>query len=84
MIDIQITIERLQGHLKTLTMTIGERSVFLPENLKRTVKYIETFYRDIGISVKTEPYRYRNLTVANIVAEISFRVTPSKHYLLWG
>lgn len=82
MIDIQITIERLQDHLRTLTRTIGERSVFLPENLKRTVKYIETFYRDIGISVHTEPYQYRDLTVANIVADISFCANPSKHYLI--
>jgi Zn-dependent M28 family amino/carboxypeptidase len=82
MIDIQETTERLKDHLRALTMTIGERSVLLPENLKRTEKYIESFYRDIGILVHTEPYRYRDLTVANIVAEISFCANPSKHYLI--
>ena len=82
MIDIQETTERLKDHLRALTMTIGERSVFLPENLKRTAKYIESFYRDIGVSVHDEPYRYRDSTVANVVAEISFCVNPSKHYLL--
>ena len=72
MIDIEKTVERLQDHLKTLTKTIGERSVFLPENLKRTEKYIETFYQDINIPVYCEPYKYRNYTVANVVAEVSF------------
>jgi len=36
MIDIKKTSERLQDHLTTLTKTIGERSVFLPDNLKKT------------------------------------------------
>ena len=56
MIDIQMTIERLQDHLRTLTISIGERSVLLPENLKRTAEYIESFYREIGIPVHSEPF----------------------------
>jgi Zn-dependent M28 family amino/carboxypeptidase len=82
MIGIQKTMERLQDHLSTLTVTIGERSVFLPENLKLTAEYIESFYRNIGLPVHREPYRYHNLTVANIITEISFCGNPSKRYLL--
>ncbi len=81
-IDIQNTIERLQDHLRMLTQTIGERSVLTPGNLKKTENYIESFYREIGLSVHSEPYQYRNLTVANVVAEISFCANPSKRYLL--
>ena len=77
-IDIQNTIERLQDHLRMLTQTIGERSVLTPGNLKKTENYIESFYREIGLSVHSEPYQYRNLTVANVVAEISFCANPSK------
>ncbi|MGB6011751.1 MAG: hypothetical protein WBI57_10825, partial [Desulfobacterales bacterium] len=36
MIDIQKTTQRLQDHLTTLTRTIGERSVFLPQNIEKT------------------------------------------------
>jgi len=82
MIEIQKTMERLQDHLEALTVTIGERSVFLPENLKITAEYIESFYRDIGLPVHREPYRYQDLTVSNIVADISFCANPSKRYLL--
>ena len=82
MIDIQMTIERLQDHLRTLTISIGERSVLLPENLKRTAEYIESFYRDIGIPVHSEPYQYRDFMVSNVVAEISFCANPSKRYLI--
>ena len=82
MIDIEKTTERLQDHLRILTLTIGERSVLLPKNLKRTVKYIETFYQGIGLPVHCEPYQYRNYTVENVVAEISFCDNPTKHYIL--
>ena len=82
MIDIQMTIERLQDHLKTLTINIGERSVLLPENLKRTAEYIESFYREIGIPVHSEPYQYRDFMVSNVVAEVSFCANPSKRYLI--
>jgi Zn-dependent M28 family amino/carboxypeptidase len=82
MVDIKETIERLKNHLRALTITIGERSVLFPENLKRTVDYIESFYQDTGISVNTETYRYRDITVANVVADISFCANPLKHYLI--
>ena len=82
MIDIKKTTERLQSHVKTLTQTIGERSAYSPENLKKTVEYIESFYREIGINVRSEPYQYQNFTVANVVAEISFGPNPTRSYLL--
>ena len=82
MIDIKKTTERLQDHLRMLTLTIGERSVLLPKNLKKTQEYIETFYHDIDIPVYCEPYKYRNYTVANVVAEISFCENPTKRYIV--
>ncbi|MFC1534294.1 M28 family peptidase [Thermodesulfobacteriota bacterium] len=80
--DIHKTTGRLQNHLKALTQDIGERSIFFPENLNSTVEYLESFYREIGLPVRSEPYQYRNLIVANVVAEISFCANPSKRYIL--
>jgi Zn-dependent M28 family amino/carboxypeptidase len=82
MIDIKETTKRLHDHLEALTVTIGERSVLTPQNLKRTAEYIETFYQDIGVSVHREPYSYRNYSVANIVSEISFGDNPAKRFIL--
>ena len=82
MIDIQKTTQRLQDHLGTLTRTIGERSVFLPQNIEKTKDYIENFYQTIGIPAHCESYEYRNFTVSNIVAEISFCDNPSKRYIV--
>jgi len=82
MMDMEKTSERLQDHLRMLTQTIGERSVLMPKNLKKTQEYIEKFYQDMDILAHCEPYPYHNYTVANVVAEISFCDTPTKHFLL--
>ncbi len=81
-LNIPDTMNRLQKHLEALTVTIGERSVVLPENLHRTQEYIENFYRSLGLHVKTETYAYENFTVANVFAEISFGTQPSQTYLI--
>ena len=82
MIDIQATRKRLQDHVKMLTVTIGERSIFLPENLEKTRIYIEKFYQNIGVTVHCESYVYRNFKVSNVVAKISFCENPTKYYLV--
>jgi len=82
MIDIQKTTERLQDHLRTLTQTIGERSVLLPKNLEETKDYIEKFYESIGVPTHCESYGFRNFTVSNIVAEISLCDNPTKRYIV--
>jgi Zn-dependent M28 family amino/carboxypeptidase len=81
-IDIQETVERLQEHVQQLTVTIGERSVRLPENLEKTAAYIESFFKDLDLPVYREPYPYKDFTVSNIVANIDFSANPNKHDLL--
>ena len=76
------TIERLQTHLKVLTRDIGERSIRIPENLKKTARYIEDHHRNLGIPVKKEPYTYHGMTVENVVAELNLRQNPSYHYII--
>ena len=56
MIDIQQTKQRLQDHVHALTVTIGERSVRVPENLKKTALYIGSFLRDLGLTVDHQAY----------------------------
>ena len=86
MIYIEHTADRIKGHLKELTVTIGERSVGVPENLDKTADYIERFYQDLGLPVHREPYNYHNSTVSNVVAEISSdgraknRIVVGAHY----
>ena len=82
MIDIQQTKRRLQEHVQALTVTIGERSVRIPENLKKTAAYINSFYQDIGIASESQEYAYADLHLGNIVAEIVFRADPKHRFLI--
>jgi hypothetical protein len=81
-VDTQETVERLQEHVRHLTVTIGERSVRIPENLERTAVYIESFYQGIDLPAHREPYPYRDFTVANISARLDFSGKSSKNYLI--
>jgi hypothetical protein len=81
-IDTRETIERLKAHLRELTVTIGERSVRIPDSLEKTRRYLESYHRDLGLRVETEPYQYRDFTVANVIAWIDFSPDPSRTYLL--
>jgi len=80
--EVVKTAERLREHVKYLTVTIGERSLGMPENLEKTATYIESFYRDLELPSQRESYTYNDFTVATIVANINFGVNPTKHYLL--
>ncbi len=82
MVDRLQTKQRLREHLQALTVTIGERSVSRPENLKKTAAYISSFYRDIGLTVDTQAYSYGQLQVDNVIAEISFGEDPQQRFLL--
>ncbi len=80
--DLGETENRLEKHLYELTVGIGERSVEVPENLARTAEYIEAFYRDLGVPVRKEPYKYRDETVFNVVAEIVSGKQPRKRFVV--
>jgi hypothetical protein len=82
MIDIKKTRVQLEEHLKILTVDIGERSVRSLENLKQTEEYITSFYKNIGLPAQLESYAYHDLNVANVAADISFGVNPSRRYIL--
>jgi hypothetical protein len=82
MIDKPKTIARLKKHLEILTQKIGERSVYRPENLRKTETYIKSFYERMNLPSQSNPYPYRDLEVSNIEAEISFGRTPAKQYIL--
>ncbi len=82
MIDLQETAERLKEHLNMLTVTIGERSIYRPTNLEKARIYIESFHRDLGLKAESQMYRYGDLEVGNVVAQIDLAESPSRHVIL--
>ncbi len=75
-IDIEKTMERLQSHLRILTVGIGERSVARPENLRKAEVYIRSFHEEIGLPVSLEPYRFRDIESANVIAAADSIIDP--------
>ncbi|MBW2439624.1 MAG: M28 family peptidase [Deltaproteobacteria bacterium] len=82
MVDMPEAEEQLRAHLKVLTETIGERSVRFPDNMQKAAVYIRSFFKDIGLPAWREPYDYRGIEVANVVAEITSGPDPARQYLL--
>ena len=82
MLQVTEIKERIYAHLEMLTRSIGERSVYYPKNIQSARHYIESVYRDAGLSVRSEPYSYGKETVANVIAEVSFGKKPGKRFLL--
>ncbi|MDP4856825.1 MAG: M28 family peptidase, partial [Desulfobacterales bacterium] len=80
--DLQQTKGRLHDHLVMLTRSIGERSVRYPINLRRTADFIYAFFESIQVPVRLESYPYREMSVSNVVAELSFDSAPSHHYVI--
>jgi Zn-dependent M28 family amino/carboxypeptidase len=80
--DLQQIKGRLHDHLVMMTRSIGERSVRHPNNLRRTADFIYSFFESIQIPVRHEPYSYREMSVSNVVAELSVGSKPSHHYLV--
>jgi len=76
------TSERLRRHLMELTVKIGERSVYFPENLLNAAEYIETSYRAMGLEVERQEYSYADMTAVNIVSSIDFSEKPTRTYVL--
>ena len=82
MIDSEQTEQQLRDHLRALTVAIGERSVYLPDNLKKTADYIKKFYQDIGVGVQGHTYSYMDFLAENIVAEISSGGRAQRRFLV--
>lgn len=82
MIDSEQTKQQLRNHLHALTVTIGERSVYLPDNLQKTAVYIKQFYRGIGVAPDSQTYVYSDLRMENIVAEISSGARPEHRFVV--
>ena len=80
--DKQTIINKLQIHLTTLTRTIGERSLRVPDNIETSATYIQTEFESYGLEVRRQTYTYSNNSFSNIVARMRPTDNPSVHYVM--
>jgi hypothetical protein len=59
---------RLQQHLQYLSVGLGDRSIYLPENLKAAEDYVAREFESLGYDVQRQPFICQRVEVANVIA----------------
>jgi len=73
---------RLKDHVTFLAETIGERNLFIPENLHKAAFYIHTFWQNLGYEVKKQAFLVEGLSCENLSIEIPGKEKPEEIILL--
>ena len=81
----QITDElknQLKGHVNILAGEIGERNLFIPDNLNKAALYIRRFWQSLGYEVYSQPFVVKGLKCENLNIEIPGTEKPEEILLL--
>ncbi|MCE5334042.1 MAG: M28 family peptidase [Desulfobacteraceae bacterium] len=68
LIDIPKTVSRLKDHLRAITEEIGERTMFSPDKLVETARYIQSVHRENGLRAELEHYPCHDFAATNVIA----------------
>jgi Zn-dependent M28 family amino/carboxypeptidase len=71
--------QRLLHHLQFLSVEVGERCIFRPENLKAAEDYVAREFESLGYAVRRQPFICQRVKVANVIAGDP---DPKGYYLL--
>lgn len=78
------TEENLIATVKYLSEEIGERSYHDPRKLGKVADYIEALFREYGLDVKKQPFKYRNETYFNVITEVRGFEVPDAPIIVIG
>ena len=70
---------QLTVHLEYLSVRLGERSIYHPDNLKAAEDYVLASFERLGYGPRRQSYTYMGREVSNIVAG---EVAPGGYYIL--
>ncbi|MFZ2088568.1 MAG: M28 family peptidase [Desulfobaccales bacterium] len=71
--------QRLQQHLTYLSVDLGERCLYRPQNLKAAENYVAREFEALGYAVRRQPFICQRVEVANVIAG---NPDPRGYYLL--
>jgi Zn-dependent M28 family amino/carboxypeptidase len=77
--DRQEIRQRLEAHLRHLSVTLGDRSVSRPGNLKAAEDYVFQNFTALGYAPRRQAFRYQGEVVANVIAGDE---DPGGYYIL--
>lgn len=70
---------RLLQHLSYLSVTLGERSIYRPQNLRAAEDYVFRAFQELGYPVARQVFLCHKQEVANVIAG---QVKPAGYYIL--
>ena len=70
---------RLIQHLQYLSVDLGERCIYRPQNLKTAEDYVAREFESMGYAVRRQPFICQRVEVANVIAGDP---DPKGYYLL--
>jgi hypothetical protein len=73
---------RLKDHVTALAGVIGERNVFIFENLQKSARYINIFWQNLGYEVKTQSFLSEGHSCENLSIEIPGKEKTEETILL--
>jgi Zn-dependent M28 family amino/carboxypeptidase len=71
--------ENLLQHLRYLSVTLGERCIYRPQNLKAAEDYVFETFQSLGYAPRRQTYLYQREEVSNVIAG---QQSPAGYYLL--
>ncbi len=69
----------LTAHLRYLSVTLGDRSIYQPGNLKKAENYVFQTFREMGYAPRRQTFIYQRHEVSNIIAG---EQAPGGYYIL--
>lgn len=81
---VNVSLDRLEAHVRTLSETLVPRSFAYPANLDRAAAYIAEQFRGAGGVVSEQPYQVNGRTYRNVIARFGpdtrERIVVGAHY----
>ncbi|MFA5110069.1 MAG: M28 family peptidase [Desulfobaccales bacterium] len=71
--------QRLEAHLRLLSVELGDRSIFRPENLQAAADYVSQQFAAMGYVPRRQSFRYEGREVSNLIVG---EEDPRGYYIL--
>ena len=81
-IDNAFLVNSIKKHINKLAVDIGSRPITNEQSIKKTENYITGYFKNIGLQVHQQQYKYGNYDIANIIACSQKNLLSSKYYVI--
>ena len=81
-IDTFFLVNSIKKHINRLAVDIGPRPVTNELSIKKTESYITNYFKNIGLQVQLQQYKYGNYDITNIITGSQKNLLSSKYYVI--